>query len=154
MVTAAVTFLATSFLWVAGFLSWQWWQERQQVPFAISLTHPEEVAFGELVQMDVEIKNDRRQAQTLDSIDIYHSFLRGFEVVAVEPTVEHSRDIGNFRTFGIGREMQPEETLQVRFTLRARRAGTFIGEVDVCNPDQFYTTAVARLKVQRPPRNR
>lgn len=148
------TFLVTNFFWLAGWVAWSWWQERQQAPFAISISHPEEVAFGETVELDVEIRNDRRHAQTLDSIDIYHSFLRGFEVLSVEPMVERAQDIADFRTFGFGREMAPEETMQVRFTLKARRAGTFIGAIDVCNPEQRYTTAMAQLRVQRPARGK
>lgn len=147
-----LTFFATNFLWLSGWGLWMWWQDRQLPPFEISLNHPPEIGFGDVVQLSVDVHNPRDDAQMLDSIDIYHSFLRGFEVVEIEPSASHTRDIADFRSFAFSQEVPPESTLQIRFTLKARRAGNFIGSVDVCDPEQKFTSAWAEMRVLRPRR--
>ncbi len=93
----------------------------------------------------VAVANQREgRAVAVGDIDLAEEYLHGFSVVRIEPEPA-SRTGGSF-TFDVS--IPPGETRVFRFRLRARRAGTFRGDVDMWEGWR-YLTAVAETTVRQ-----
>ena len=105
---------------------------------------------GETIEMVVKTSNPHPRPVILDSIDIDSAFLRGFQVLAVVPKPSGTDEISilDQRSWSFGQSVPPGEESTVRFTLRSIEPGHFVGNVDVCNPNQDYKSLYADVIVR------
>jgi hypothetical protein len=115
-----------------------------------SVSVPAQVSVGDTVSMVVAATNAHSGAIVLDSIDVDESFLEGFRVERVQPNPTETMSVFGMRTWSFGKEVGIGETVEVHFTLKAVVAGHFSGDIDVCNPNQNFSTAVADVVVESP----
>jgi len=111
----------------------------------IAIEAPATVARGQEFQLAVMVINDRTD-ETLEvgSIDIADEYLAGFTVVSTEPSFTTSTQVpvDESRSYEFKQRIPPGATNQFMFKLRARKAGVFSGEVDVCEGMRFMTMVV------------
>ena len=92
-------------------------------------------------------RNLHEELVHLDSIDVDLAFLEGFEVVSVDPTPSDTMEIFVQRSWSFTNSVAPGEELVVTYRLKAVRPGHYVGDVDVCNPAQDFTTVVPNIDV-------
>ncbi len=116
-----------------------------------SLSLPSEVEAGETVTMVVSASNPHNEAVVLDSIDVSNSFLNGFQVEFIEPEPTDTMEIPivDQRSWTFDVEVQPGGSTSVIFELRSVMEGHFVGDVDVCNPNQDYQTLIADVVARK-----
>lgn len=113
----------------------------------VRLRCPESVVVGEQFDLLLENRNLHSETIRLDSIDVDVRFLSGFDVVSITPTPEEPMDLFGQRCWNIGESVSPGETLTVRFTLKAVKQGHYVGNIDVCNANQDFTTVIPNIDV-------
>ena len=118
-----------------------------------ALSIPPEVQLDAPVTLVITATNTHEKAVTLDSIDIEDSFLAGFQVVDIDPPPEETMHLPfvNQRSWTFSRMLAAGEACSVSFTLKPVVAGHFSGDVDVCNPNQDFTTLFADVVVKHGP---
>ncbi len=113
----------------------------------VRLRCPESVFVGETFDLVLVTKNLHSESIRLDSIDVDLDFLSGFDVVSITPPPVDHMDIMGYRSWDFGESVLPGETLNVTFTLTALKQGHYVGDVDVCNPNQDFTTVIPNMDV-------
>lgn len=111
---------------------------------------PEQVQVGENFELKVEVANRRpKEAMALSDIDLGESYLAGFEIIGVEPTPKSSRHvpIDESRSYTFAVSIPPGTSRTFTFKLRAKTAGVYQGDVDVCEGLRFLTQQ-AQTRVQ------
>ncbi|MGI9455310.1 MAG: hypothetical protein ACR2NU_02045 [Aeoliella sp.] len=113
------------------------------------LTCPRSVIVGETFDLVLETRNRHSDSIILDSIDVDTGFLSGFKIVSITPQPMEPYDIGiiGMRSWGFGESVSPGESLTVTFTLTAVKQGHYKGDVDVCNPNQDFTTVIPNVDI-------
>jgi hypothetical protein len=116
-----------------------------------SLSLPSEVQLDSTLTMVVTTTNTHSEPVILDSIDMDDSFLAGLQVLSIDPEPTDTLHIPviNQRSWAFGKRVLPGSSLPVTFELRAVMEGHFSGDIDVCNPNQDFTTLVADLVVSK-----
>jgi len=56
-------------------------------------------------------------------------------------------DIFGQRSWSFGESVSPGETLSVTFTIRALKQGHYVGDMDVCNSNQDFSTVIPNIDV-------
>jgi hypothetical protein len=102
---------------------------------------------GEQFDLVLETRNLHSETVRLDNINMDLDFLSGFDVVSINPAASDLTDILWFRTWDFGNSVDPGEALNVTFTLTALKQGHYVGQVDVFNAGQDYTTVIANIDV-------
>lgn len=94
--------------------------------------------------------NPHKRPVILDSIDVSESFLAGFQVVSVDPQPTGTVHIPVFdqRSWSFGISVAPGDTLSATFRLEPVEPGHFSGDIDVCNPNQDFTTLFVDVVVK------
>ena len=113
----------------------------------VRLSAPDEVTVGEAFDLTLITRNLHQEAIVLDSVDIEETFLEGFEVVSVDPTPTEEQTIFWYRSWSFGHSVQPGETMEVTFRLNPLKPGHYVGDVDVCNANQDFTTVIPNIDV-------
>jgi len=134
---------------VGGAMIWSWlFRELPVLDATLSL--PNEVEVESTVSMVVTATNSHSRSITLDSIDVDDSSLAGFQVISIDPKPKDTMHVPivNQRSWEFGAEIQPRESLSVTFHLKSVSQGHFSGDVDVCNPNQDFTTLLADVVVK------
>ncbi len=126
-----------------------YWFFRDLPNLEASLSLPQTVELDASVTMLVTTTNTHKTAVTLDSIDIDDSFLKGFQVGRITPKPRDTSHFFGQRSWDFGRTVAPGESLEIEFTLKAIQEGHFSGDLDVCNPNQDFTTQVADVVVRK-----
>lgn len=126
------------------------WLFRELPVLDATLAAPSEVELGATVALVITATNPHRKAVTLDSVDIEDSFLSGFQVVSIDPkpTGTTHVSVASQRSWGFGTVVAPGGSLAVTFRLKPVLEGHFSGDVDVCNPNQNFTTVLADVMVR------
>lgn len=115
---------------------------------AATVQQPSAAALNSQFTLAVVATNREQQPIKLDSIDIDDSFLKGFQVVEVDPAPASTMHILNQRSWGFEQAIQPGQGVTVTFTLKAVEKGHFSGDIDVCNSTQDCTTVIGDVVVQ------
>lgn len=165
LITAGSTFLITSGIWCAALIGWQAGRTASMLgalggtggpmsmSSAFSVTHrcPPEAELGKSIDLVLEITNTESTDQALESIDLYHDFLDGFQLTGA--SFSHTQDdMGDFETLWV----EPAITIpaggteSVTITLEAARPGTWSGDVDVCGDGIGFTTVVPLVEIPAP----
>ena len=156
ILTACITLILTSILWMGiGLLIYKTWMSEDAwaggEPFGVELDAPVTAAVGEVFTMEVTATNPGDKTVTLGSVDIYDTFLEGFEVLRVTPTPERDDGIFDFHSYFFeGMPIEPGGSATVSFKLKAVKPGRWQGDVDCCTPMESFSTAVALIEVTGP----
>lgn len=110
-----------------------------------TLSLPSEVAMESTMSMVITATNPHKEPVTLDSVDIDDSFLAGFQVVAIVPEPIETTHVPliNQRSWSFEKQVEPGDSISVSFELKPVMEGHFSGDVDVCNPNQDFSTLFA-----------
>ncbi|MCH7224853.1 hypothetical protein [Haloferula sp. A504] len=161
ILTAVVTFLVTSGLWVVAFVAWQAFQTASTFSLGsggfgsgstFSVIHrcPPEVQVGDSIDLILEITNPGTTDEDLESIDLYYDFLNGFTITSVSEAYRGENMFGDFETLWI----EPAVTIPagtthtVTITLEGAKPGTWSADVDVCGAGIDFATVVPRVEVK------
>jgi len=148
IITAFVTFLATTFFWIALFAVAYLVFVANPPPFSVQVEAPREVAAGDEVDLLLDIGNPTDRDLRLDSIDIYDSLLDGFDVRAVEPDPVRRDHTFNFSSFYFSKDLEPGQSLRVTMQLTAKEPGIWTGDLDFCTPAQKFVTSSLTIRVR------
>jgi len=153
VLTAFITFICTSILWVGvgvvGYRAWlgldEWFGEEV---FGIELEAPMAVKMDDVFSLKVKATNITEEFAELGSIDVYDSFLEGFEVLGVSPSSKSESGLFGYRSFYFdGLRMRPGESTTVTFELKAVKPGMWQGDVDCCTPSESFSSEAAAILV-------
>jgi hypothetical protein len=109
---------------------------------------PRAVALGDPVSLQLTVVNGRAQGVfQLTSIDIGDGFLDGFEVLAISPTPHAREHALGVLALALPADIAPGAEWQLEIRLKPRRAGVFVGDVDIWAGGRFLTR-VAQLQVR------
>ncbi len=140
LLTAGVTALITSALWIGVGAVAYWYFVDEPPPFVVKIDSPDTATNGEQINLVVEISNPTHEELDLGSIDIYDSLTDGFAIVAVDPPPDSRDDIYDFTTFYYARSLAPGASFEVNLALEARSIGVWTGDIDCCTPQEKFVT--------------
>ena len=140
IITFVVTFIGTSLLWGAVILFGMSTLSGSAPDFRVQIDAPDMVQVSETFQVVVSVTNPTDHTVEIGSIDVYHSFLEGFEFVGASPAPADVEDIWDFKTFWFNHTLDPGERRDYALDLRALTPGVWSGDVDVCTPEENFIT--------------
>ncbi|MEM0926429.1 MAG: hypothetical protein AAGJ83_10365 [Planctomycetota bacterium] len=138
-------FVVLGFVLIAAFGIWLL---RVLPVLEASVSAPVVVQQGDEFVMTVTAANSDRQPIVLDSIDISDEFLAGFRLVEVQPEPIDTMSIFGMQSWEFGESVAAGDSIDITFTFQAMQPGQYVGDVDVCNPNQDFTTAIADVLVE------
>lgn len=147
IITALVTIFATSLAWIGIGATGYWLFTRDAPTFAVSVEHPDVVEVGETLTLKVTVANDGAKDLKFAELDLYDTFLDGFEVVAISPKPKSKDRTFGIVTYGFSRKLKPAESMAIEIELRAKEAGIWTGGIDACTPTQNYVSDYAEIEV-------
>jgi hypothetical protein len=151
IVTAAISVVATSALWIAGIAVTYQYFLGDPPPFAIAVEAPREATVGEIITLRAQVSNPTDEPLQLGSIDVYDSLLAGFTVIQVEPEPAERDDTFGFSTFYFSKTLAPGKALSFSFGLKATHPGVWTGDVDFCTPSEKFVTSSVTIRVKAEP---
>ena len=117
----------------------------------ITIISPDEVNQGEAFTIEIRVANDAAETQTIESIDVYDTYLAGVLLNSSDPPWGSSSHIVEFITYDYDLAIPPGGEQVVKFEATAIQAGDFQGDFDVCvNSDTSFVTEVVRTIVEQP----
>lgn len=109
---------------------------------------PRVVKPGERATLKVSIENWRaKDALRLSSVDIADGFLKGFEIESITPEPRNKEHSLGTLSLEFPQDVKPNESLDIAIALRAKKAGVYVGDVDVAEGSKFLTRA-AQVRVK------
>ena len=151
IVTAAISVVATSALWIGGIAVAYRVFVGNPPPFVISIEAPGETTLGEIVTLSARVSNPTEESLQLGSIDVYDSLLDGFAVVQIEPAPDESTHTLDFSTFYYSKTLAPGETFGFSLVLKAVQPGVWTGDVDFCTPSEKFVASSVTIRVRAEP---
>jgi hypothetical protein len=119
---------------------------------------PAEVTVGQRFFVDVSVQNTLGHEQTLDSLDLYDSYLDGITLIGASPAASSrtSSSIGaaqfSFETLWYNRAIPAGGQVDIRLEMQAAKPGHWAGDLDVCiNEPHIFTTHVLQTTVKPGP---
>lgn len=150
MLTAMITTVVVSALWLVGIAVFYYTISRKDPAFAVKMIVPPHVNVGDSIHVQMEVTNPSDSLLELDSIDIEDSLLGGFKVSSVFPAPTATFTVMNSTTYSYAEVLSAGETFEISFVLEAVKPGIWTGDVDFCNPSQDYVTSSATVRVNAP----
>jgi len=147
LITAVITFIATSVVWLGvGIALYKYWTEAPP-PFNVTITHPDTVKLRDTFFLEIEVENTSSKSASLGSIDLYDELLDGFTVLSVEPEPNAKEHRWGFATYYLKRSISPDESFTFTLELQADQLGYWSGDIDSCTPFESFVTADASIEV-------
>lgn len=147
LITALVTMFVTSVAWIGIGATGYWLVTRESPPFAVEVGHPDVVVTGETFKLDVKVTNEGADDLKFAELDLYDTFLDGFEVIAVRPKPRTKERVFGIVTYGFSRNLKPAESMAIEVELRAKETGLWTGGIDACTPTQNYVSQYTEIEV-------
>lgn len=145
--TAVVTFVATSAVWLGvGIVLYKYWTATPP-PFNVTLTHPDTVGVLDAFTLRIDIENSSSKSASLGSIDLYDELLDGFTVLSVDPKEDSKEHRWGFSTYYFKHSIPPHGSFTFTLELQAAKSGYWSGDIDVCKPFGSFVTADASIDV-------
>lgn len=92
---------------------------------------PRTATVGEEFELVITVLNARDTAFSFSNVSVSNEYIRGFEVVSVEPhQTNHEMLLGDLE-LPSGQTLPANAEWQVRVRLRAAKPGAYVGEVDI-----------------------
>ena len=142
-----ITFLTTTLFWILIFVGIFNWTSSGPPPFQAQLDYPETVSLNQEFEIFLHVRNPGDEPLELASVDIYHSFLKGFSVITVFPSESERMSNIDFDTFWFEKQLKPKEKTSIMFKLEAVKTGYFWGDLDICTPTEKFTTIATTIEV-------
>jgi len=110
---------------------------------------PEQAVLGEPFTIELNVTNTGDVPQDIHCIDFMDSYLDGFDFVDSAPKHDRRESIFGYTSYYFNdAAIAPGETRQVTITLRPKRTGLFVGDIDTCiNNDFNFITYFAETRV-------
>lgn len=150
IVTAFVTMLVTSLVWVGiGTVGYQM-MFRDPPQFEVTLDHPETVTVGDELSIKVRVLNDSSKPLEVGNIDIYQELFEGFEILGYDPKPKAQDSFWDYKSYDFNRTLKAAETFEFTVRLRAEEEGYWSGDIDVCTPTQNLVTTHTGITIDPP----
>jgi len=147
--TVIITAAVTSLLWLGVLVAAYFYLVgTTELPFQVSAQYPTRVKTGEQFAVEIQVANPTADPMTIDSVDVYHSFLSGFKLINISPEPSSSDDVLDFTTYAFSASLESGQTTFIVLTLEALTPGYFAGDIDICTPNQDYTTIQAGIVIE------
>ena len=113
------------------------WVMQEPEDIQVDVTAPDFVSMGEEFVVEIEIMNTASSPQELNGIDVDTSYLDGIMVTGTEPSyvdmfVNDLIESMSFHSYYFRRDIASQETLTVKFFMKAFIVGDFSGTFDIC----------------------
>jgi len=119
----------------------------------IAVKQPDEVTIGQSFDLEIVVRNDRsKKPLQMTDIDLAEEYLEGFMVSSVVPAYKSSAHVplDNKRSYTFNLSIPAGESRTFVFKMRARKAGLFRGDADVCEGLQFRTDVLQTEVHEKP----
>jgi len=101
---------------------------------------PRSATVNESVLLKITVENDRNETPfKLESIDLSGNFANGFEIMAIRPKPAETDAMLNTLTLNYAISIAPRGRAVFELELIAKKAGVYIGEIDIWEGDEFLT---------------
>jgi hypothetical protein len=101
---------------------------------------PRNATVNETVLLKITVENARTDASfNLESIDLGGNFGKGFDIKAVRPKPKEMDSMLNTLTLDYSISIAPRERAVFELELTAKKAGVYIGDVDIWEGEEFLT---------------
>ena len=137
-------------LLVLAVMAWSWMTAVMEGPTDVVVTvdAPLTATIGQSFEIRVVIENTATETQSLNSIDLYDSYLEGIEITSTEPPFDEASSLFGFTSYYYETDIPAGQTIEVVLTAMPLRAGDFRGDLDVCiNTEYTFVTHVVRTSV-------
>ena len=117
----------------------------------VKLQAPGFVKLDEEFDLVLLIRNlEEQDPIELYSVDVDVTFLEGFEVLSIEPEPTGTEALGEWyqKRWLFQTPLKAGDSLTVTFRLKAARVGHYVGDIDVCDPEINYTTAIPNIDIE------
>jgi hypothetical protein len=109
---------------------------------------PRSATVNETVLLKITVENGRsRTPFLLESIDLGGNFGKGFDIKAVRPKPTEMDSMLNALTLDYSISIAPNERAVIELELIAKKAGVYVGEVDIWEGEKFLTR-IAQCKIE------
>lgn len=133
-------------------VAWMVWVSKDPQGVDVVTRTPTDVAIGEAFTLEISITNLRQDKPFgLTDIDIDEGYLAAFIVLSTTPNYVSTMHVplADTRSFSFNRPVAPGEKAVFTFELRAERAGSHRGDIDVCEGSR-YLTRMVQTSVREP----
>ena len=118
-------------------------------PFQLLVEHPTSVGVGDEFDVEIEVINSSDGELAIRSVDLEETFLGGFEVISFKPAAEDTDAMLGWMTWYLDPiSISPGGSQSLTIRLRATDGGIFLGDLDVCTPNETFTTYPVSIRVQ------
>ncbi len=149
-ITAVVTMVITSVVWVGIGASAYWFMTTQPPNFQIQVDHPRTVQLGEVIEIKISVENVGTRDVSLANIDIYDELADGFEILDVTPKPLSSQKIIGYYSYDLYKNLTPGSTHDLTVKMRAKEVGLWSGDIDACNTMQNWVTHYTEIEIVDP----
>ena len=101
---------------------------------AVTIDSSRAVPLNEPYLVRINVENLTAETQTIDSIDIQHTYLEGVRLIEATPNYTDSFDliIIDYQSYTFETPIQGNETIVIDFVFEGETEGTFAGDIDIC----------------------
>ena len=147
ILTAIVSVILTSILWVTGLVVAYSISASDPVLLSMEIDVPDRVVVGEEFTMLVLVSNPTDEDVDFGSIDIYDELLDGFDIKTVTPAPYDQDGTFGFTSHFYSDTLTPGEKREYRFEMKAAAVGSWSGDVDCCTADEDFVTIITSIEV-------
>lgn len=97
----------------------------------VSISVPENLSSQDSFEVVYTIENLDSKERVLDSVDVEELFFEEVQLVSISEKTADQYSVFGFNTFEFQKVIQPQESLDIIFTLRAME-GIHYSETDIC----------------------
>ncbi len=149
-ITAIVTFVVTSAIWIGVGAAGYHLLFRDPPGFEVTVDQPESVELGDRFSLTIRVANPTGKPIRLGSIDAYDDLLDGFEVLSTDPKPDSKQRLLGFTSYYFKESIPPSGDFTFRLDLRAKEAGDWGGDIDCCTPGGNFVTHYTEIGVIDP----
>jgi hypothetical protein len=120
----------------------------QPPPFLLETNLQKTVMLKDTALIKFTIYNQNSKKQTIESIDIYKSFLNNFDVVWQSSNIDSVRECINFISFYLQDAIEAKDSIFVQLKIKAKIKGTFSGDLMIMTPKDEITHSAIGLTVE------
>ncbi|MGL1902500.1 MAG: hypothetical protein OCC49_10215 [Fibrobacterales bacterium] len=144
----ALSFLSFISLLVLALVIWFFTFTNQPPPFLIETIIPKEVALGDTATLSFQVQNRGNESKTLESIDIYNSFINNMNIVGQSNNIKSIRKSSNFYEFNISETIAPNQNIDIHINIVGLQVGSFTGDVMLLTPENEITHTAVGISVK------
>lgn len=148
VVTALISVVVTSLVWLAGIGIVYWFMFSDPPPFVVKVDAPQEVVIGETITVKIQVTNPTDSTLELGSIDLSDTLLNGFSDVQYDPKPDDKDHTLDFSSVYYSKSLNPQETFSITLTMKAAQVGVWTGDLDFCTPMENFISSSVTIRVK------